>query len=602
MSVHISRVQISNFRNFCQLDVCLSDKAVIVGENRSGKTNFIHALRLILDPSLSDNARKLREEDFWDGLDSPMENGAEISISIDLRGFEDNQSLLAILQNFLVEGEPAATARITYKYAPMASFDSPGGARPDARYEFQIYGGDDPANGFTYRDRNWIQLRVLPALRDSETDLESWRRSPLRPLIERLNVTRQDLQSAADKIDSATDEIIELSEIHSLSQDIERRLEKMVGDLHSISPSLGIASTDSLRLLRSLRLLVDGKRRRPIGDTSLGVCNVIYLTLLVLELEREEAAGERAATILAIEEPEAHLHPHLQRLVYRDFLRRESPVLLTTHSPHIVSVSPIRSLVLLRDSGAEGGSVATSTAKADFTPQQGQDLERYLDATRGEILFARGVILVEGDAELYIVPAFAKALGTPLDQRGISVCSVQGTDFAPYAMLLGKGALDVPHVVITDGDPFQKEGNICYRGPERAIKLIESERPNDVPPLNGLLQKQQWGELYKKFGGYGIYLGVHTLEIDLANCGINEEMVAALKDLGAGKTRLSKFRTALSGGDMPGNDSEYVLKTIDAYGKGRFAQRLAPKLKGSSIPEYIKGAIRYIVSLLEGNN
>jgi predicted ATP-dependent endonuclease of OLD family len=51
MGFHISRVQIINFHNFKKLDVHLSEKAVIVGENASGKTNFIYALRLVLDPN-----------------------------------------------------------------------------------------------------------------------------------------------------------------------------------------------------------------------------------------------------------------------------------------------------------------------------------------------------------------------------------------------------------------------------------------------------------------------------------------------------------------------------------------------------------------------
>ena len=75
----------------------------------------------------------------------------------------------------------------------------------------------------------------------------------------------------------------------------------------------------------------------------------------------------------------------------------------------------------------------SSTARVHFSnPQIKKDLERYLDATRGEIFFARGVILVEGDAELYIIPSVANTLGFPLDERGISVCSVHGTDFLPY--------------------------------------------------------------------------------------------------------------------------------------------------------------------------
>ena len=93
MGVHISRVQINNFRNFHKLDVQLGEKAVIVGENNSGKTNFVHALRLILDPNLPDTARQLKEEDFWDGIESTIETGAEIEINIDLKGFKDHEKL-----------------------------------------------------------------------------------------------------------------------------------------------------------------------------------------------------------------------------------------------------------------------------------------------------------------------------------------------------------------------------------------------------------------------------------------------------------------------------------------------------------------------------
>jgi putative ATP-dependent endonuclease of OLD family len=70
--MRISRIQIENFRNFHHLDVSLGDPCVIVGENKIGKSNFLFALRLLLDPSLPDSARQLRDEDFWDGLPRPL--------------------------------------------------------------------------------------------------------------------------------------------------------------------------------------------------------------------------------------------------------------------------------------------------------------------------------------------------------------------------------------------------------------------------------------------------------------------------------------------------------------------------------------------------
>ena len=66
--MHLSRIVIENFRNFSKLDVALDGNVVVVGENKVGKSNLMHALRLLFDPSLPDSARELGLADFWDGL------------------------------------------------------------------------------------------------------------------------------------------------------------------------------------------------------------------------------------------------------------------------------------------------------------------------------------------------------------------------------------------------------------------------------------------------------------------------------------------------------------------------------------------------------
>jgi putative ATP-dependent endonuclease of OLD family len=81
----LSRITIKNFRNFKLLDVKLGEHAVVLGENKVGKTNLLFALRLILDPSLADSARRLRLDDFWDGLPRPLTAEDIIEILVEFR-------------------------------------------------------------------------------------------------------------------------------------------------------------------------------------------------------------------------------------------------------------------------------------------------------------------------------------------------------------------------------------------------------------------------------------------------------------------------------------------------------------------------------------
>ena len=113
--MRISRIQIINFRN---LDVELGPSAVFVGENKIGKSNLLHALRLILDPSLPDAARQLREEDFWDDLPRTLTKKDSITIAVDLTDFGDNENQRALLTDYLVQAEPMV-ARFTYGFQPL---------------------------------------------------------------------------------------------------------------------------------------------------------------------------------------------------------------------------------------------------------------------------------------------------------------------------------------------------------------------------------------------------------------------------------------------------------------------------------------------------
>lgn len=563
-----------NFRNLREIDLHIGSSTVLVGPNGSGKSNLIQALRLVLDPSLPNSDRRLQREDFSESLADgdqgydPFLSGAVIEVAVEFEGFDDNPQVLAMLGASLVETDPMA-ARLVYRFAPR---DVEDGVAGRAAYAWRILGGPPEAEEEIGGDlRRFLRLMVLSALRDAEGDLAYWRRSPLRPLLEAAagRLDADDLKKVAESITEANRGILELDEVKAVETAIAERTTDLVGERNALEVGLGVGPADPQRLLRTLRLFVDGEK--PLSSASLGNLNVLYLALLQLALRDEVAAGELAHVVLGIEEPEAHLHPQVQRLVFSDVLRppdgHGQSVLVTTHSPHIVSVTPPQNLVVLRR--GETGTQAGVASAAGLTEAEWHDIARYLDATRGEMVFAAGVLLVEGFAEAVLLPKLASDAGIDLDKDGIMVCAIHGTHFGAYVRFLRE--LGIAWAVATDGDP--KDG--VRAGDTRARRLVEY-LGLEGPPED-----------------HGVFVGTDTFEPDLAGSSLgNAAAVASVLIQGGFGTRTEAVIEDLRDNGL-GDPSEF-LKVVKRFGKARLAQQLASLEVSLDAPQHIRDALAHL--------
>lgn len=660
-SLFISRVKIKNYRNFKDVDVRLGHKQIIIGENNVGKTNFLKALQLILDPTLSDEDRMLEESDFNDTLVNPMENKEEIVIEVYIENYSNNKTILTVFQDATVKNEKGKEElKLTYRFFPY--IDDAG----NIEYQYNIFKGNDETKKFGSYERKYLNLKVIKALRDVESEIRNSRTSPIQRMLKDYAMDKKDLERIAEEYRKNGEEILNLDELVDLTNNINKRFGAILGS-DDFDVSLQAMEISPGRVLSSLKLLM---AQRNTSDISLGLNNILYISMILQMLQdktvpsliKEDKYNElivladgdivkdtyeqsqnrnyflkerisdvqhkklysfmsknmpisNAVTILAIEEPEAHLHPVNQRLIYKDVIQNSNnSVLLTTHSTHITAIAPINSIVHLHNDGTKGTQIH-ATAAMPMDEGEFLDVERYLDVKRGEIYLGKAVLLVEGIAEEYLVLRFAELLGKPLDEKGIIVCNINCTNFTPYVKLLH--SLAIPYAVITDGDFYvindkdereyhkmdtEETADRGWLGMEIIESMVsqlnlngENEIPEDIEKLD---------ELFKELG---LFVGYYTFEVDMmvkaaAKKASKEENLNVICDLFSdlttgGIVQKRNFKTEIMSG-------EYwkCLRKIEGngIGKGRFSQKFAHVCKKEHIPTYIKEAIEYIYEKVNG--
>lgn len=619
---------------------------VIVGENGSGKTSIINAFRQLFLDSESGHYN-ITEDDFH----KPFEKGAQAASHFKIIAeFDDLQGKekVAFVHWSNISGNAVLNLIVENKELR-------------GRYKKILWGGNSRSSQFDTELFNFIHCIYLPPLRDAEAKLINGRQSRLSKLLKFMEVKRLKQCKTDNSSHPLEQKFIDFNaslisdndiSIKRANDLISGHLKQAIGENFSQSTHIQFVENDFTRIVENLRLLFfpdlsgsDVEVFRSLCQNSLGYNNLLYIASILAELTLTATSDEDKITdenstfyrLLLIEEPEAHLHPQLQvRLL--NYLQQVATqnnvqVIVTTHSTVLASSVDLQSITHLTKAT---DPVATPLRACGLPDESINFINRWLDITKSNLLFASGVILVEGIAEQMIIPELAKKLFSQYDPKhkgledlGISVINLNGIYFKHFMRLYcnltgleneedqkGKN-IPIRCAGITDLDP-DKEQVISQEeitdsdGKTRIIKTKIVLKPCEGNLLPGKNHALKIMKTVNNSESCRLFVSkFKTLEYDLAMQGNNAAVIAGLlAELwptdGPTKRELSdislNIRTDVDS-KLKANDAHTILQRIDSneISKGYFAQVLADRLAKNEIaleiPDYITNAILWACSL-----
>lgn len=627
--MYISKLKIRNYRNFRSATFNFKKGVnTLIGENGSGKTNVFQAIRLLLDEDLSRRSIYLRESDFCRAL--PQWQGHWIVIGMQFEELDSSDLCQMLkLDTGLMNGQ--GTGVYTFFFRPnretrlalhRASCESPEVAIELAesieleQYEalFTGHGSADFCDDAVYDaivgsidkgvfpnpdsdDERVLGTRIkeslfkevsctfIKALRDVVGELRNYRDSPLLNLLRGADaeIPEADNHKIRTAIANLNKDIGALKPIRELSTNIQLTLHETAG--FAYSPSVDVAANlpDKMdKLLQNLVLRVadplDEEYAGDLSEISLGGANLIYITLKLLEYELK-LSTDRAAHFLLIEEPEAHIHTHVQKTLFSKYEESNTQVIVSTHSTHISAASKIRSVNILAKESRQAAVYDPSFGLDDLDCTR---IERYLDAVRSTLLFAKAVLLVEGDAELIMLPTLIrKCLGVAIDELGVSVISMDAAIFENVAKIFHSDRIRRNCAILSDHDVAH------IPLPLDPIQDTPQQKNARNSEASGMVREKLLSKLTKDNPYLAAFLGRHTFEIELLRAGNSTLFIETLPDVYVQAKRIRDSTDLVQDSDLGVSGTE-VLRLAEAEGKGWFALKLSSHVTSSTqVPDYI---------------
>lgn len=511
----IEKVHIKGFRNFEDEEIVFQPKTLIIGANDVGKTNLLYALRILFDKSISEHDLELNDSDY-----NAYSNADTIEITATICDVTED-CLLSTFGGAIKDGS------VIIRYT-----NSKNG-------QYSIWMGYNEEVLAEYPTRQYIK-RLNMQYVDTNRDLFKFLKQERMQILQISKELLKEEQKEADEektkgiqnaLNEINNQINSLNYVLSALENVNTELAELSADNEDQKIRFIAGESDAGKLLDNLTLSFStGNNLLSIGGD--GRNNQIFLATWIAKQNIQKNVDH--VTFYAVEEPEAHLHPHQQRKL-STYIQEKfgEQIFITTHSSHIAAkFTPAN---ILRLYTLKKKTYAASGGCSDILKEVFENFGYRMNALSAECFFASGVFLVEGVSEVLFYTALSNAINVDLDRLNITILSVEGVGFKPYIAVCD--ALNIPWVMRTDNDvfakPSKKPEKKYYAGVSRIMGILSQIENAD----NELIQywaehnkENEWAYKTKpttqaiglnkyireNITSYGIYLSNVDLETDLA--------------------------------------------------------------------------------------
>lgn len=446
----LRKLKIQNFRGIQSLDLDIDDTTVLIGENNSGKTAVLDALRLCL--------RDLgpRRSVVFDPFDFHLKDaGAEpysadpieltITFSEDVEGEWDNQLVGRLSRHKILQvdgdGRNHVVLRVTCAYNTT---------NRDFEQDWKFLNLDSqPLSGVSETALSALQREVayfyLAALRDAARHFDA--KGPFwRPFLKDSQLSSEKKAEIEEKLKEVNDLVVAS---HTSFEQARNRLNKVQNVVPMASGNVVSIEAVPERMFDMLSKAqvhfgTSTGAKVPVGRHGEGTQSLAVLMLFSAFLD----AWPNGFPIIALEEPEAHLHPSAVRALWGVISGIAGQKLISTHSGDLLSEIDIHKVRRLTRTSA--GVQSYRVPVGVLSDEETRKFNYHVRRARGELLFARCWLLVEGETEAWIYPAAARASGIDLHQHGVRVVEYSQSDVGLLAKVAN--ALGIPWYCVIDDD------------------------------------------------------------------------------------------------------------------------------------------------------